>query len=228
MQYWVQHAVTENLTIAVKSGGHDYHGAPLRDRGILIDLGDLQKIEVDTSACRAWVEPAATNSSLITEATRHGLAFPTGHCPSVGLGGYLLAGGLGWNPTTWGPACWSVEAVEAITVDGNFIRADKSQYSDLLWAARGGASGFPAVITRFLLQLHPLPRVVMSKLMFPITAVSPLLKWMTEVRVPGVEISLIARADDAMGRDGGAASRLVLTSFGPTKDEALELSGDGC
>jgi hypothetical protein len=25
----------------------------------------------------------------------HGLAFPVGHCASVALGGYLLAGGLG-------------------------------------------------------------------------------------------------------------------------------------
>ena len=28
---------------------------------------------------------------------QHGFMFPGGHCPDVGLGGFLLQGGMGWN-----------------------------------------------------------------------------------------------------------------------------------
>ncbi len=33
----------------------------------------------------------------------HGLFFPTGHASTVGLGGFILGGGYGWNSRVWGP-----------------------------------------------------------------------------------------------------------------------------
>ena len=93
--------------IAIKSGGHNWRGAYLRDSGLLIDLVDLSRIEVDVERAVARVEPGATHQLLADAIVPHGLGFPIGHCATVGLGGYLLAGGYGWNPRQWGPACWS-------------------------------------------------------------------------------------------------------------------------
>ncbi len=82
-------------------------------------------------------------------------AFPGGHCASVGLGGYLLQGGQGWNGRDRGWACQSVIGLDVVTADGTLIRADAGQHPDLLWAARGAGPGFPGVVTRFQLQTYP-------------------------------------------------------------------------
>ena len=101
-------ARSEGLRIAVRSGGHSWCGSPLRDGGMLIDLSALRRIDIDLDSATATVQPAVTGGELAAELSRHGLAFPTGHCGSVAVGGYLLSGGLGWNSGALGPACASV------------------------------------------------------------------------------------------------------------------------
>jgi FAD/FMN-containing dehydrogenase len=86
-----------------------------------------------------------------------GRMFPGGHCPSVGLGGFLLQGGQGWNCRTLGWACESVRAIDIVTADGELVHASEDENTDLLWAARGAGPGFFGVVTRFHLRLHPRP-----------------------------------------------------------------------
>jgi FAD/FMN-containing dehydrogenase len=146
--------------VAVRSGGHSWCGAPLRDDGLLLDLGRLDGLDVDAARRVARVGPAVRGGDLVRRLATTGLAFPVGHCASVAMGGYLLAGGLGWNPGVWGPACRSVDAVDVVTADGRSLTATADTHADLLWAARGAGPAFPGVVTRFHLTLHPLPRAI--------------------------------------------------------------------
>src|SRR5262249_8441016 len=150
-------AAADGRRIAVKSGGHNWRGACLRDDSLLLDLGALKRIEVEPESLLARAEPGVTHQELADAIVPHGLGFPIGHCPTVGLGGYLLAGGYGWNPRTWGTAGWSVDAIDAVTVDGEELLIDAVNPPDLFWAARGGGGGFPAVALRYHLRLKPLP-----------------------------------------------------------------------
>jgi FAD/FMN-containing dehydrogenase len=88
--------------------------------------------------------------------------FPAGHCPTVGLGGFLLQGGFGWNSRKWGLACESVVAVDVVNADGNLIHASSTENSDFFWAARGAGCGYFGLITRFYLKLYDLPRGIMT------------------------------------------------------------------
>jgi FAD/FMN-containing dehydrogenase len=156
----------------------------------------MNRVVVDVERRVAQVEPGATHKQLADELVPHGLAFPIGHCPSVGLGGYLLAGGFGWNPRTWGPACWSVTAVDVVTTGGDELRADATSHPDLYWAARGGGLGFPAIVTRFHLDLYELPAIVGRRIAYELDALPALMAWTAETLAklpPGIEISLIAR-----------------------------------
>lgn len=84
--------------VAVRSGGHSWAAWSVRDNSILIDLGNYKTVEVDTETCIAHVSPSLTGRELNTILIKdHGLMFPGGHCPDVGLGGFLLQGGMGWN-----------------------------------------------------------------------------------------------------------------------------------
>ena len=95
--------------------------------------------------------------ALTARLAAHGLAFPVGHCADVGLSGYILAGGFGWNAGEWGAACANVTAMEMVTAAGDTVLASAERHQDLFWAARGAGPGFFAVITAFHLRLHPLP-----------------------------------------------------------------------
>ncbi len=85
----------------------------------------------------------------------HGRTFTGGHCESVGLGGFLLQGGQGWNSRRWGWGCENVLAVDVVTADGELVHADADENADLYWAARGAGPGFPGVVTRFHLRTYP-------------------------------------------------------------------------
>jgi FAD/FMN-containing dehydrogenase len=75
---------------------------------MLIDLSALRQLSIDPVARTASVQPAVSAGDLAAALSEHGLAFPVGHCGSVPVSGYLLAGGSGWNRGVWGPACFSV------------------------------------------------------------------------------------------------------------------------
>ncbi|MGQ0696422.1 MAG: FAD-binding oxidoreductase, partial [Nitrospiraceae bacterium] len=111
----VRFARTHRMKISVRSGGHSWVGLSLRDESLLIDLGRLRQCSIDPEARLATAQPAVTGRELNDRLHTHGLAFPVGHCPSVALGGFLLNGGLGWNSSRWGPACFSIEAANVVT-----------------------------------------------------------------------------------------------------------------
>jgi FAD/FMN-containing dehydrogenase len=177
----VKLARSRGLRVAVRAGGHSWIGASLRDGGMLIDLSRLNGVTVDAAARTAVAQPAIKNTEIMAALGAHGLAFPAGHCPTVGLGGYLLSGGQGWNQGGWGPACQNVLAIDLVNADGDLITADAEHHPDLLWAARGGGPGFPGVILRYHLRLYPIPRAItQSTYVYPLELVEAVVPWLAE------------------------------------------------
>src|SRR5688572_21028359 len=134
----------------------------------MLDLGGLDFVEIDAEARSARVGAGIRGNALGARLAEHGLAFPVGHCVDVGLSGYVLAGGFGWNAGAWGAACANVSAIEMVTASGEIVLARADSHPELFWAARGHGPGFFAAITAYHLRLHPLPpaafawRVILS------------------------------------------------------------------
>ncbi len=171
------------LQVSVRSGGHSWAAWSLRDGALLIDLGAMRQMSFETSTGIATANPAVQGGAELTPfLTSHGRTFPGGHCPSVGLGGFLLQGGQGWNSRKVGWACENVVAIDVVTADGELVRADAEENSDLLWAARGAGPGFFGVITRFHLRTHPRPAAMTHDTwMFELDELDPLLTWIDEL-----------------------------------------------
>lgn len=83
--------------VAVRSGGHSWAVWSVRDDTILIDLGRYYELSYDAATQVAKVSPSTTGRMLNTILGHHGRLFPGGHCPDVGIGGFALQGGMGWN-----------------------------------------------------------------------------------------------------------------------------------
>ena len=169
--------------VSVRSGGHSWAAWSLRDDALLIDLGQLDQVDYDPSTGIATAGPATKmGTALAPFLAGHGRSFPGGHCPTVGLGGYLLQGGQGWNGRQRGWACQSVVAVDVVTATGEQVRADAGQHPDLYWAARGAGPGFPGIVTRFHLATYEAPPVMWHDTRtFRLADLEPLLAWLHDL-----------------------------------------------
>lgn len=163
----VKLAQSLGVRVSVRSGGHSWAGWGVRDDAILIDLGALpggkhfqasylgEGLEYDERTKIIAVPPSSSGRVVNTFLETKGRMFAGGHCSDVGLGGFLLQGGMGWNCKNWGWACESIVGMEVVTAQGEQIYCSKSENSDLFWAARGSGPGtfsFLSFLLSFLLQ----------------------------------------------------------------------------
>jgi FAD/FMN-containing dehydrogenase len=63
----------------------------------LVDMGGLRHCELNEGSGVVSVSPSITAQQLYDYLAERGRTFPVGHCPDVGLGGFLLGGGMGWD-----------------------------------------------------------------------------------------------------------------------------------
>ena len=174
----VQFAGREGLRIGIRSGGHSVVATGVRDGGMLLDLSRLRSIEVDVESKTAWIGPGVLGEQLGLRLSQDRLAFPYGGSATVGLGGFLLTGGYGLNGKTYGSGASNILAVDVVTADGRLIRADESQNTDYLWAARGGGYGFFGVVVRLKLRLFDAPGdLTMGAYVFPVEQFDEFAGW---------------------------------------------------
>ena len=83
--------------VAVRSGGHSWAAWSVRDDAVLVDLGSYHHLELREDDGIVEVSPSTTGHVLNEMLNARGYMFAGGHCPDVGLGGFLLQGGMGWN-----------------------------------------------------------------------------------------------------------------------------------
>ncbi len=179
----VNYARTNGLMISVRSAGHNPAKAVLREGGILLDISPLQKVEVDTATNTAWVQPGIRSEELNEATLEHGLVFPSAHTGLVGLGGYLLGGGNGWNMGELDLASRSILAAEIILADGKKVIASANDNKELHWAIRGVGPGFFGVAVRYKLQLYPVhPVTVLNHYIVPIDKLSSGINELDEIR----------------------------------------------
>ncbi len=179
----VKLANTEGYQIAIRAGGHSWAAWSVRDEGILLDLKNLNKIEYDKATQIAKVQPVTKGGMELNPFLKeHGRMFCGGHCPTVGIGGFLLQGGQGWNARGWGWAAEYIVAIDVVTADGELVRADATQNQDLYWAARGAGPGFFGVVTCFHLKTVALPKALYaSTFLYPIDQAEAVLNWWQDI-----------------------------------------------
>jgi FAD/FMN-containing dehydrogenase len=226
----IQFARANRLKVVVRGGGHNWCQPTLRNGGVLIDLSNLnQVISIDAMARKAVVQPVISNRDIQKTLNAQGLTFPSGHCPQVKLSGYLLGGGMSWNPGVWGHGASSVEAVELVTAEGKLITASQDQNQDYFWAARGAGTGFFGVVTRYHLKLYPLPKAMHGcSYFYPLEEAANVAAWLSKIVgqfSPSVELSLFLitappALQDRTAVQGGKVCLVTATSFVDTAEQA--------
>jgi FAD/FMN-containing dehydrogenase len=208
----VRYARAHHTTIAVKGSGHNYTSTYLRDGGVLLDLSQLKKVTFIAGGTEVLAQPGITNGELCATLTAQGRAFPTGHHGGVGLGGYLLGGGMGWNGETWGQfACFSVAAVDVMTTAGVTVRANDHSHPDLFWAARGAGPLFCGIATEFRLKTYVAPpQILSSQFTYPLSSSGAIARWLQRIadeRPSDLDLFLLMLSEDKPKASGGIERR---------------------
>ena len=164
----VEFARTHDLLAAVRSGGHSLAGHSVCDGGVVVDLGAMKNIKVD-SANRIVHAGAGVRVRELDRATQaRGLATPSGGCPEVGIAGLTLGGGETNLIAKYGTACDNLLSADVVTADGRVLTVSSEENPDLFWAVRGGGGNF-GVATSFKYRLYPVTKVLAGMLAVPLS-----------------------------------------------------------
>lgn len=171
----VKFATRGHLPMTVRGGGHNVAGLAVRDGALMLDLGAMNRVEVDAALRLARVEAGALWRDVDAATQPHGLATTGGFVSTTGVGGYTLGGGVGWLMRRCGLAIDNLVEADVVLADGRSIIASDKQYADLFWGLRGGGGGL-GVVTRFTYRLHPVGEVYAGVVFHPVGAAADLLR----------------------------------------------------
>ena len=154
------------IPLSVRSGGHCYGGWSTGP-GLVIDVSPLAAVDVSADATTVTAGTGTRLVDFYNALAPHGVCVPGGSCPSVGLAGLTMGGGLGVLGRKFGLTCDNLASAEVVLATGEVVTANAQQHSDLYWALRGGGGGSFGVATSFTFGTHPIGDLALFTLVWP-------------------------------------------------------------
>lgn len=152
-----------NLKFAIRSGGHCYGPGSLSS-GYIIDVRNFNYVIPNTKCCEVRIGAGTHLGGVIQELGNIGWAIPSGTCPSVGVTGNALGGGIGFLTRKFGLTCDAVKKILMINAEGQLIEVDKVDHCDLFWAMRGAGGGSFGIVLEFTFKMFFVPKVQLLQL----------------------------------------------------------------
>ncbi|WP_169816135.1 FAD-binding oxidoreductase [Nocardia miyunensis] len=168
----VAFARDNRLPLAARAGGHSYVGASATTGTVVVDVRGLDDITLTGDL--VTVGAGATIRTVLAELAESGRSLPVGSCPSVGLAGLTLGGGLGVDSRRYGLTCDALESADVVLPGGGTAHASADQLPGLFWALRGGG-GSAGILTSLTFRTHAAQDRDIVRLRFPTEAAARVL-----------------------------------------------------
>ena len=216
----VQFARTYRVPLALRSGGHSYAGWST-GQGLVIDVGRMSSIDVQNGSIT--VGAGARLIDVYDAVAARGQGITAGSCPTVGITGLTLGGGVGVMSRAWGLTCDDLVAAQVVTADGHVRECDATHEPDLFWALRGGGGGSFGVVTSLTLRTHAVGDLALGFLSWPWARAAAVIAgwqtWMSRVPEP-----LWSTLHLEAGADGGSVS-IHAVHTGSARDMSTQFDG---
>jgi FAD/FMN-containing dehydrogenase len=157
VQATINYAVGHGIPLRARSGGHSYAGYSTVAGGIVLDLHKLKSISVNRGAGTATVGAGAQLIDVYSGLAAHGATIPAGSCPSVGISGVTMGGGMGLAGRAFCLTLDNLKSAVITTANGKRQTVDASNNPDLFWGIRGGGGGNFGVVSEFTYKVHAMP-----------------------------------------------------------------------
>ncbi|KUJ12670.1 FAD-binding domain-containing protein [Mollisia scopiformis] len=143
-----------NCIFAVKSGGHAmFVGASNAPGGITLDLKKLNTIDVSEDLKTARVGTRNRWRNVYETLEPLNRTPVGGRNGAVGVGGFILGGGISFVSRRYGWALDNVRNFEAVLANGSLSNINQQSSPNLYWALRGGGNNF-GIVTNFDLEIY--------------------------------------------------------------------------
>ena len=147
-------ARARDLAVRIRAGGHSYIGASTVAGGVVLDLRRLRGIKLLADGS-VLAGAGLRQIELIAALARRGRAVVHGSCPTVGVAGFTLGGGYGFDARRYGLACDTLVAAHVVDLR---TLAPSAADADLLRGLRGAGASL-APVTALQLKTHPVGAV---------------------------------------------------------------------
>ncbi|MEU6585573.1 FAD-dependent oxidoreductase [Nocardia sp. NPDC046763] len=179
VQVCVDAAASAKIPVAARSGGHSYAGYSTPDKGLVVDLGGMSGVEVKADGT-AVIGAGTRLMDVYSALARAGRCLPAGSCPTVGIAGLTLGGGVGVLAGKYGLTCDNLVSAQVVTADGTVRTASATSEPDLFWALRGGGGGNFGIATSFTFRTVAAPQLAVFQVRFPAGSLTDVLgAWQT-------------------------------------------------
>ncbi|KIW92802.1 uncharacterized protein Z519_06651 [Cladophialophora bantiana CBS 173.52] len=149
-------AFGDEVHFAITSGGHSTaHGASNLNDGITLDLSGLSSVSVAPDYLYVEVGPRTRWLDIYQILDPLGQTVSGGRASSVGVGGYLLGGGISMLSGRYGWSADTLLSIEVVLVNGTVINTSPSSRRDLFSVLKGGRNNF-GIAAGFHLETFPL------------------------------------------------------------------------
>jgi FAD/FMN-containing dehydrogenase len=145
----------------------------------------MSEVSIATNGNTATIGGGARLIDVYAKLAEQNLVLPAGSCPTVGLAGLTLGGGVGVLGRKFGLTCDSLLSAEIVLADGRSLTCDQQQNADLYWALRGGGGGNFGIITSFTFQAYKVNNLTIFTYSWPwqqaSTVVNSWQHWMSQM-----------------------------------------------
>jgi hypothetical protein len=155
-----------HIHVVARGGGHSYGGYSTTP-GVVIDVSRIASVRPDPTGRLATVGAGARLIDVYDALWQHGLTIPAGSCPTVGIAGLTLGGGVGFSARKLGLTCDRLRSARVVLASGAAVRCSPSQHRDLFWALRGGGGGNFGIVTHFTFRPAPVGMVSTFSIEWP-------------------------------------------------------------
>jgi FAD/FMN-containing dehydrogenase len=161
----VHWARKHSLRIVPRAGGHSYGGYSTI-AGVVVDVSRMNAVSVD-GRHRAAIGAGTRLIDVYDRLWQRGLTVPGGTCPTVGIAGLTLGGGIGFAARKWGLTCDNLLDATIVLANGRAVVCNARAHPDLYWALRGGGGGNFGIATRLVFRTHRVDKVATYALEWP-------------------------------------------------------------
>jgi FAD/FMN-containing dehydrogenase len=134
---------------AVRSGGHTpIPGSNDIEDGVTIDLQHMNNTTYNAKTQVASIQPGGRWGDVYQALEPLGRMVAGGRGSTVGVGGFLIGGGISHYAPRFGLSCDNVVNFQVVLANGLIANANKDTNADLFTALKGGTSNF-GIVTRY-------------------------------------------------------------------------------
>ncbi|POS75231.1 hypothetical protein DHEL01_v206369 [Diaporthe helianthi] len=159
-------AIARKLPLAIKNGGHSYIGSSFPNEGIMLDMKNMNEVHFDSEKQTMTIQAGAlwghVYRTLVDQPD--GYMVNGGRCPTVGVSGFILGGGIGPFSRQYGMACDNVLEMTVAAAAGEIYVVTPednpdSEEGQLFWALCGAGGANFGVVCEFKIRVHQLKAV---------------------------------------------------------------------